>query len=84
GALGLAAEENAEAIEAAILEGGPGCRSEDRAALIEALRTGKANDEKLAEALAAAEAERAQSEGLPDRSEALDLYRGVFFTQKDE
>ncbi|WP_187277711.1 UvrD-helicase domain-containing protein, partial [Methylobacterium sp. WL18] len=84
GALGLADEENAEAVEAAILDGGPGCRPEDRAALIDGLRTGKANDEKLADALAAAEAERARSEDLPDRSEALDLYRGVFFTQKDE
>jgi len=83
-ALGLAAEESAERIEAAILEGGAGCRPDDRAALIQALRTGKANDEKLADALAAAEAERARSEDLPDRSEALALYRAVFFTQKDE
>ncbi len=84
GALGLADEENAEAVEATILDGGPGCRPEDRPALITGLRTGKANDEKLADALAGAEAERARSEDLPDRSEALDLYRGVFFTQKDE
>ncbi|MDP4004985.1 double-strand break repair helicase AddA [Methylobacterium sp. NEAU K] len=84
GALGLAAEETAERIEAAILDGGPGCRPEERASLIEGLRTGKANDEKLADALAAAEAERARSEGSADRSEALDLYRAVFFTQKDE
>jgi ATP-dependent helicase/nuclease subunit A len=84
GALGLAAEETAERIEAMILDGGPGCRPEDRAALVAALRTGKANDEKLADALAEAEAERARSEGLPDRAEALALYRSVFFTQKDE
>jgi ATP-dependent helicase/nuclease subunit A len=84
GALGLAAEETAERIEAAILDGGPGCEPDDRAALVEALRTGKANDEKLAEALAAAETERVRSEAQPDRSEALALYRGVFFTQKDE
>ncbi|WP_430929531.1 double-strand break repair helicase AddA [Methylobacterium tardum] len=84
GALGLAAEETAERIEAAILDGGPGCAPDDRAALVAALRTGKANDEKLADALAAAEAERVRSEALPDRSEALALYRGVFFTLKDE
>jgi ATP-dependent helicase/nuclease subunit A len=84
GALGLAAEDTAERIEAAILDGGPGCRPEDRAALIAALRTGKANDEKLADALAAGEAERVRSQDLPDRAEALALYRAVFFTQKDE
>ncbi|MEG9526634.1 MAG: double-strand break repair helicase AddA, partial [Hyphomicrobiales bacterium] len=84
GALGLAAEETAERIEAAILDGGPGCAPDDRAALVAALRTGKANDEKLADALAAAETERVRSEALPDRSEALALYRGVFFTLKDE
>ena len=84
GALGLAAEETAERIEAAILDGGPGCAPDERGALVAALRTGKANDEKLADALAAAEAERVRSEALPDRSEALALYRGVFFTQKDE
>jgi ATP-dependent helicase/nuclease subunit A len=84
GALGLAAEETAERIEASILDGGAGCRPDDRAALIRALRTGKANDEKLADALAEAETERARSEDLPDRAEALALYRAVFFTQKDE
>jgi len=84
GALGLAAEETAERIEAAILDGGPGCGPEDRAGLVAALRTGKANDEKLADTLTEAEAERARSEGLPDRAEALALYRSVFFTQKDE
>ena len=84
GALGLAAEESAERIEAAILEGGPGCRPEERAALVAALRTGKANDEKLADALEAAEAERVRAADLPERAEALALYRSVFFTQKDE
>lgn len=84
GALGLAPEDSADRIEAGILDGGTGCRPEDREALIAALRTGKANDEKLADALAAAEAERAGSADLPDRSEALALYRAVFFTQKDE
>ncbi|PIK70888.1 double-strand break repair helicase AddA, partial [Methylobacterium frigidaeris] len=49
GALGLEADETLAAIEARMLDGGPGF-----AGLIEALRTGKANDEKRADALALA------------------------------
>jgi ATP-dependent helicase/nuclease subunit A len=70
-ALGLAADETAESVVAAILDGGP-----DRLALAGRLRTGAKTDEALADALAAAEAAR-ETEG------ALDLYRAVFFTEKD-
>ncbi|MDP4022675.1 double-strand break repair helicase AddA [Methylobacterium sp. NEAU 140] len=77
GALGLAAGETAETIEAAILDGGPGGVPEDRPALVAALRTGKATDEALAEGLEAAWA----AHGTGD---ALDLYRGVFFTAEDK
>ena len=73
GALGLAAEENSEAIERAILEGG----LDDLPALALRLRTGKATDEGLADALAETEAARGTSE-------ALDLYRSVFFTGEDK
>ncbi|MGT2478751.1 hypothetical protein ACU4GR_07435 [Methylobacterium oryzae CBMB20] len=70
---------SAERIEAAILEGGPGCRPEDRAALIAALRTGKANDEKLADALAGRRGRTAPARRtIPDRAEALaPLPRGL-------
>lgn len=78
--LGLAAEETAERIEAAILDDG----LDDLGALAAALQTGKANDAKLAEALTEAAAAREAARGLPDRSEALDAYKAVFFTQKDE
>ena len=79
-ALGLAAEETTEATEASILDGGPGCGPDARPALAAALRTGKANDEALAEALLQAEAARAGSGHATDRGGALDLYRAVFFT----
>ncbi|MBE7197304.1 MAG: double-strand break repair helicase AddA [Parafilimonas terrae] len=78
--LGLAAEETAEAIEAAILDAG----FDDLTELANAYRTGKANDAKLAEALLEASAVRDATRGQPDRSEALDAYKAIFFTQKDE
>jgi ATP-dependent helicase/nuclease subunit A len=74
-ALGLAAEESAEAIEARILE-----RLDDWESAIEALRTGKSTDEGLADGLAQAVAAR----GARDPAGALEAYRSVFFTQKDE
>ncbi|MGU3536660.1 double-strand break repair helicase AddA [Methylobacterium sp. A54F] len=72
-ALGLAAEEGADAIATRILDGGLA----DWPGLAAQLRTGKATDEGLADDLAAAEAAR----GTPD---ALEHYRAVFFTAKDE
>ncbi|GJE39726.1 double-strand break repair helicase AddA [Methylobacterium persicinum] len=80
GELGLAAGETIERIEAAILDEGP----EDLAALAAALQTGKANDVTLSEALAEASLAREASRGRADRSDALDVYKAVFFTQKDE
>ncbi len=70
-ALGLAAEESAETIEGAILDGGP-----DRAALARELRTGARTDEALADGLAAVE-------GAAETEDRLALYRAVFFTEKD-
>lgn len=78
--LGLAAEETAERIEAAILDDG----LDDLASLAAALQTGKANDATLAETLAEAAVAREASRGQPDRSAALEAYKAVFFTQKDE
>ncbi|MCJ2014423.1 double-strand break repair helicase AddA [Methylobacterium sp. J-076] len=80
GELGLTAGETVEGIVSAILDGG----LDDLTALASALQTGKANDGKLAEALAEASLAREASRGQPDRSEALDAYKAVFFTQKDE
>ncbi|WP_336489329.1 double-strand break repair helicase AddA [Methylobacterium nigriterrae] len=74
-ALGLGAEERVETIEARILE-----RLGDWAGAVDALRTGKSTDETLADALAEAAAAREAG----DRAGALDAYRSVFFTQKDE
>ncbi|KAB1075767.1 double-strand break repair helicase AddA [Methylobacterium planeticum] len=74
-ALGLAAGEGAERIEARILE-----RLDDWTSALDALRTGKATDEGLADGLAQAAAARDAGDGAG----ALDAYRGVFFTQKDE
>ncbi|ACL56600.1 double-strand break repair helicase AddA [Methylobacterium nodulans] len=71
-ALGLAPGETAAAIEARMLEEGPG----DWAGLAARLRTGKATDEKRAEALALA----AVAEG-PQR---LPLYLAVFFKDEGE
>ncbi|WP_375453860.1 double-strand break repair helicase AddA [uncultured Methylobacterium sp.] len=71
-ALGLGPGESRETLVRAILEDGPG----DRQALAARLRTGKATDETLADGLLAADAAEAD--------EALDHYRGVFFTAKDE
>ncbi|GJD93771.1 double-strand break repair helicase AddA [Methylobacterium iners] len=72
-ALGLAADETAEAIERRILEGG----LPDWPALAERLRTGKATDEQIAEDLL--EAQR-----LRGAAEALDAYQGIFFTDKGD
>ncbi|MEE7478194.1 hypothetical protein MHIMP23_18320 [Methylobacterium hispanicum] len=71
-ALGLAPGETDESLEAAILDG---C-AVDLPELIAGLRTGAKTDEGLADALEAARAAR-ETEG------ALDLYRGIFFTEKD-
>ncbi|MER2268021.1 double-strand break repair helicase AddA [Methylobacterium oxalidis] len=73
--LGLAAEENARGIEARILDGLSGLAGQ-----AEALRTGKSTDEGLADALL--EASRAL--GADDPVGAIEAYRSVFFTQKDE
>ncbi|WP_375466100.1 double-strand break repair helicase AddA, partial [uncultured Methylobacterium sp.] len=73
GALGLGEGETHETLVRAILEDGLA----DRRALAEHLRTGKATDEGLADGLRAAAAAR-------DVAEALEHYRGVFFTAKDE
>ncbi len=72
-ALGLAAGQTDASLVETILNGG----ISDKPAFAERLRTGKATDEKLADGLLAAEA----ADGRP---EALDLYRAVFFTAKDE
>lgn len=76
GELGLAAEESAERIEAEILDDG----LDDLTAIAAALQTGKASDATLAETVMEAHAARTQS----DRGEAIDLYKAIFFTQKDE
>jgi ATP-dependent helicase/nuclease subunit A len=78
--LGLSPEETAEATEEAILDRG----IEDLIKLAAALQTGKANDAKLAAAVTEAALARAASQGQIDRSEALDAYKAIFFTQKDE
>lgn len=71
-ALGLAPGETDESLEATILDGCAAALPE----LIAGLRTGAKTDEGLADALEAARAAR-ETEG------ALDLYRGIFFTEKD-
>ncbi|MDR7035278.1 ATP-dependent helicase/nuclease subunit A [Methylobacterium sp. BE186] len=73
--LGLAAEETAQAIEARILDG-----LADLAGQADALRTGKSTDEGLADALL--DARRALA--AEDPVGAIEAYRSVFFTQKDE
>ncbi len=78
--LGLAAEETAEETEACILDRG----IDDLAEVATALQTGKANDAKLAAAITEAAVAREASRGQPDRSDALDAYKAIFFTQKDE
>ena len=78
--LGLAPEETAEATESSILDAG----LDDLEALAAAFQTGKANDAKLAAALVEAAGARDASRGQPERGEALEAYKAVFFTQKDE
>ena len=74
--LGLSDGDTAERIEAALLDGG----LDDLTAIAAALQTGKANDASLAETVMEAHAARRHA----DRGEAIDRYKAIFFTQKDE
>ncbi|WP_449410988.1 double-strand break repair helicase AddA [Methylobacterium komagatae] len=78
--LGLSAEEDADRIEGAILDDG----LDDLTAIAAALQTGKANDATLAETVAEAHAAREAAPKGYDRSEAIEAYKAVFFTQKDD
>ncbi len=73
-ALSLKDGASVESIEAEILEGGD---LGDWSALAAKLRTGKATDERLADALT-------EAQTLLEVGKALDPYRSVFFTDKDE
>ena len=73
-ALGLGDGASVETIETDILDGGD---LGDWPALAEKLRTGKATDERLADALV-------EAHTLRGAGKALGPYRSVFFTDKDE
>ncbi len=78
--LGLSAEEDADRIEGAILDNG----LDDLTAIAAALQTGKASDATLAETVAEAHFAREAAPKGYDRSEAIEAYKAIFFTQKDD